>query len=394
MSTKTLDKKELNCVSSLLREFRDSVLAVDTRCSLTPCDFLKEFKDACASVREVWALAAFKADSDNALRRYFSYHLKVLSNEINSLVSFSSPIGRLHDRVFLQPTENLTEIFRLIDDLFSFYADYLNPDIICPHAYRLHKVKCLGEEMSLLSQRLQDNQIDSDLRHAILKYLDEHFDETPRRSLTYGSLLYLDTFLKHTLDIVTTSKTAQLDDLLSECLMSLNFNRIEFLLYRHKTMQHLLAYKSIKDKQVMIQGQLQLLCVYNSSAELSYDTRYPPIVVMVRGWLEEERLSVEKQLASSLVVENQLTSKIPLNISVAQLAYLIRLFFEEKLYKGITLVDLFKISTQYLSTTRQENISYLGLSNQYYAVTDVTAAVIRDLLKRMIIRIDQQFFSY
>jgi hypothetical protein len=53
---------------------------------------------------------------------------------------------------------------------------------------------------------------------------------------------------------------------------------------------------------------------------------------------------------------------------------------------------VFKFFSRNFETKRQKSVSAGSLSKEYYSTSQVTAAVVRDMLQKMIARIDRNFF--
>jgi len=108
---------------------------------------------------------------------------------------------------------------------------------------------------------------------------------------------------------------------------------------------------------------------------------------MLLAWLKEE-----VNLLSITSAPGTTPSKIPLNLPVAYLACLIRVFYEEGCFRGVTLTEIFKDMAATFSTVRQPTVSAGSLSKEYYSVNQITAARVKELLQKMVVRLNQQFF--
>ena len=113
---------------------------------------------------------------------------------------------------------------------------------------------------------------------------------------------------------------------------------------------------------------------------------------MLCGWLAEEINCIEKSMMENHDLFQPPNEKLSLNLSVAHLACLTRLFFEENLFNNARLTGIFKFIACHYSTKRQTDISTGSLSKEYYSTSQVTAAVVRGILLKMVARINRNFF--
>jgi hypothetical protein len=110
---------------------------------------------------------------------------------------------------------------------------------------------------------------------------------------------------------------------------------------------------------------------------------------MVVNWLTEEIALKEKSLNKRSEV---IIPKIPLEMSVAHLSCLIRLLYEESVFATQNLQFIFKCFAGHYQSKRQAVISPGSLSKEFYSIDQHTAARVRDLLQRMVQRINRNFF--
>jgi len=103
----------------------------------------------------------------------------------------------------------------------------------------------------------------------------------------------------------------------------------------------------------------------------------------------EEIALTEKSLCKGSEV---VVPKIPLEMSVAHLSCLIRLLYEESVFATQNLQSIFKCFAGYFQSKRQAVISAGSLSKEFYSIDQHTAARVRDLLQRMVLRINRDFF--
>lgn len=123
---------------------------------------------------------------------------------------------------------------------------------------------------------------------------------------------------------------------------------------------------------------------YNQSKNklgVSYKENLPEIKFQIYTWLEEEIefLSRKKELTRKIEHRNENNgnqNKIHLDLSVAQLAYVINLLIKIGLIKNNNLKEVLHIATELFKTDMTETISFDSLRSKYYNVeTSTTEAV-------------------
>jgi len=188
----------------------------------------------------------------------------------------------------------------------------------------------------------------------------------------------------------TTSSclTNAIDDKLSE----LNFNHLSYFCYRRQSITARLNGQSEQEQLQLLHDEAALFKLSPESS-LIYDQRWPPLNVMLTGWVSEKIAATQQAiLQEKLDAKTIPPYKLALNLSVAHLACLLKLFFEENLLNTSSLSDIFRFISRHYRTKRQEIISPGSLSKEFYSTSQVTAAVVRDMLLKMVARINHNFF--
>ncbi|MEM9833159.1 MAG: hypothetical protein AAF944_21175 [Bacteroidota bacterium] len=73
------------------------------------------------------------------------------------------------------------------------------------------------------------------------------------------------------------------------------------------------------------------------------------------------------------------TGKVTTPLSVAQLAYIFRVFVETKTLEADNLSNLFRFVAENIRTTRQEEISFDSIRNKFYQTTETAKESVLDL---------------
>ncbi|MDB5088032.1 MAG: hypothetical protein JWR09_2026 [Mucilaginibacter sp.] len=371
-------KNELYTINLLIEEFESDGFCND-HCKILVNPDAAVLK-ACQSIREAWSAAMFSVAPDHSLSRYFHYHqegIREISDTLSGFVPQPAAFKLLNK-----------ELIALIDFQQKFFGNFFNQDAVAPTAYHCNVVERLGDAIILLQEDLGKAFIDGQLKDCLLSYFEKMMPPGERKGFTFRSLFYFETLVLelHAMNLAKAGEAA--NRLLERKLTELNFNQIDFLIYRQQ--QTRLLFKDIDQIE-----KLNILNAENAALKLLprssmiYDSDWPSFSVMFSGWLAEEITDTEMIIQREA---NYLQEKLPLNLSVAHLACFLKLFFDEHLFKNSSLKDVFKFMSRNFETKRQPVISAGSLSKEFYSTGQVTAAVVRDMLQKMVARIDRSFF--
>lgn len=125
-----------------------------------------------------------------------------------------------------------------------------------------------------------------------------------------------------------------------------------------------------------------------SNLNNSYRKDFGCIKEMIIDWLQSEIKKCNKKFKkynpNQQPIYNQEESKIQMNISVAQTAYLFKLMNSKGLISNKTNTDILNVLVEKFRTPKAENISYESLHNKYYNIEDKTKESVHELLKSLL----------
>jgi len=122
---------------------------------------------------------------------------------------------------------------------------------------------------------------------------------------------------------------------------------------------------------------------------MGYDPKIPPINVQLENWLNE--LIKQGGYLVELAEIDQ-PEKIELKLTVAQLALLIRLFYEEGVFAMKNIAAILRFFSSHFMTKKQERISYGSMNKLYYSGDQFTGYAVRELLLKLVAKINKMFF--
>jgi len=336
----------------------------------------------CKLIREAWEKAIFSDLSEHSLMRYFHFHLDGLS--------------KLSDRFHLSNENDFKDIVEalltLIDSLRNSYSPYFNLDACAPFVFRQKLMVQLGTGISLVNNSLKVSKLGFTLKTCLLDWLNELTEMNDSVRHTYRSLCYLEQIVNQILNIDLQSDNAE--ELLVTILSQSDFNHLSFFVYRQNSIRETLSgYTSAQERLDYLQVQKARTLSCPEVKNLSYDSSWPSLKTMLSTWLQEEICLAEQAFRKEIEVKAESNvPKLPIQMSVAHMACIIRLLFEESVFATNNLKLIFKCFAGHYQTKRQSAISPGSLSKEFYSIDQHTAARVRDLLQKMVLRINRNFF--
>lgn len=302
-------------------------------------------------VTGAWQEALFSDRPDHSLRRYVNFHLQGISKISDTLFSD-------------QPGPDL--LLRLVDNLLEHFPGYVDPGCPAPAAYRRRLLARLDSSLAALS--LRDFP-------SLAAYISEVRDGTAASPFSFRALNYLETLVTALAEGMDTD----------EVLLELNFNHVAYLAQRQeKISRYLPGLPDVPAKLCWLLAERARVTAAPERLGLVYHPDWPSLKTMLVSWLSEQIAALPASPAG--------IAKLSLDLSVAQLACLVRLCYEEGCFKETNLTAIFEQVASACTSKRQRAISPGSLSKEYYSISQVTAAVMRGKLLNMVARINKNFF--
>lgn len=337
------------------------------------------FQSKSEQLFETWKMTAFSEISDQSLRRYFYYQLEGILKLSDALFKMSG---------INIPNRQHYHLLPFLDHLKRYFPNYFNQDAIAPIAFHQRSVEQLNADVLLLKNKIKEAEISAELKNSVCKWVEELGMINYSRRYTFREIAYSKYIIEEMLLIDIFSGKAE-ENLIS-FLSSANFNHLAFLVYRqNKIRQELKSFVSLEDKINYVADQKAIVLSFPEMENLAYNISWPSIKTMFGEWLKEEILLLENCSNKHLQLA---VPRLPLELSVAHLSCLIRLLYEESVFATQNLQSIFKCFAGYFQSKRQAVISPGSLSKEFYSIDQHTAARVRDLLQRMIQRINRSFF--
>jgi hypothetical protein len=328
-------------------------------------------------------------DHQQTLITYAGQLLAYLDDEEEKVYGFSGEYN-LPD-VFKLIFLSIEELILFIEQKFVQYLDMHG--YISYHNSLISKTELLKKYNAIQAALLQSSSSEdllSVLHEAFLK-----FESIKPAQITYLELMYLKKLLE---ELETVTKKEKVNDFqIASALYQLNFNSPAFLAYIMRCLDSKL------EEKMLVSERLDVLYHYRKlSKQLAPKTRhafkpgYATLEGQINNYIEEDIQRYQQELKANVpvplsvisspvdrILEREV-SKIPTKLSVRQWAYLIRLFFEVKLFPEGNKAAVFRLFNQVLSTTHKKDLAEGSLYNRQYEADARTQEVVREKLQEMI----------
>jgi hypothetical protein len=332
-------------------------------------------------IQKVWESAAYSEIPNHTLVRYFHHQLEGISDFSDNLsgLPFSNEAGQ-------------TFLLRLIDHLMVYYKPYFNWEKNAPAAYQRRLTAQIKSRTALLKADLLSSAIDSLLRDCLIKWLNEISDNSTGTHYNFRGLNYFNQLIAQLSAVDLTTKNAEVQ--LLELLLRFNFNHLAFLVCRQQMITEKI--NRLPNAALRLAFLQQQKADVSGAAEIGdtgYDFTWPSLKGMLSGWLQEQIILRDIEAKRDQELKTTCSfQKQSLELSVAQLACLIRLFTEENIFVSKNIKSIFQFFAAHYQTKRQAVISAGSLSKEFYSIDQHTAARVKDMLQKMVTRINRNFF--
>jgi hypothetical protein len=316
-----------------------------------------------------WQRALFSDAGDAGLNRYYRFHLE-------GIAKFSDTLPDEDGLPELQAA-----LLFLIRHLREQYACFLDEAVPAPRAYlEQWFASNAGSRNILLDSIRRAPAVSPGLRACLCGYLEQYGNGNLHVCYTFRALQYQEKLLTGlgSLDWAHPEAEARVNALLS----GLNFNHLAYFAYRQSAIKAAAAQLPYQDRPAYLQTELSAMVSTPVRLSLIYHPDWPALKDMIAAFLTEELRAVP-QLPPA---------KLALDLSVAQLACLLRALYDEGVFATANLSEIFQFFAAHFRSKRQECISPGSLSKEFYSISQVTAAVMRDKFQKIISRINRSFF--
>lgn len=331
----------------------------------------------------------FSFEDERHLERYIQYHQRAtvyLMDKIASLQKNSDAV-----EFYQQLYSSLEGLLRFIEKHFTRYFDQ---DAKAPEEYIALAQKDAEGHLSKLEEQMLARNVDSLLVDAVLQCLRKVSEKNLRNEVTYRRVLYATEVREEISQVL--QRSIREDDINEEIRMSvcyLNYNSIKVFAYHAKYYEAMLRSDDSRGEKIeKLSYTLKKINQGQVKPGMFYDKDRPSLKDQLCCYLKEELDYLERlnHGATSKSADSSFHGfKLKLEISVSQLAYLIRVFVETQVVQNKNITEVLKFLAQYVITKKSEGISYTSFRVKFYNIEIGTKEAVRNMLFTMIRYIDK-----
>jgi len=218
-------------------------------------------------------------------------------------------------------------------------------------------------------------------------------------SCTFQEMFYIRDLCRE-LERLEPSDESNIYTVLDELLIYLNFNSssyIENLIYRIAV--QIDNFEQRNERMERLLYNQKIFKQLHRRPDVIFNAKDVGIYQQVENWFSQEIFYLEKQShfsfdsqkteTSNRITKNKETQKIVTNLSVDQMALILRAADDLRIITARSLSSVFKNIAPHLSTPNQENISYDSMRSKSYSAESRDKEIVIGTLQQMIKRINE-----
>lgn len=258
---------------------------------------------------------------------------------------------------------------KLLSYIETYFSKYFNIDEEIPHIYYSLNSTEFKEQLSNLNIHFKDR---ADLELIAIITSDYPLLQTGlnKKTISYRDLIYRKELIRELNGIVSDSSIYKS---VKDVLLYINFNHIEFFKYLiDKLQEEYNKLETLDAKLELLKYQRKLFRQTHIKHDCALFPQFPSIKDQVLNWIEEEIIFIASQIKpvdqepEKKDIEPVSEAKISVALSVAQLAFLIRILTLGKVITNNNQSDVIRIFASNFKTYKTESISYGSLYGKYF----------------------------
>lgn len=341
-------------------------------------DFKAALAEETENIKSRIALKGSRVGKKAELKRYISFHQQCMISLSSRLTNYCSPEKIPAQSMALEVSVLCHHIYKSLEDLLLFierhFTAYFNQDAWVPASYRQIAVQEIGHEIKKLERALTAKSVDTKLVKIIFQAFQDFLAPDFTHEVTYRQVRFMKALKAELVKVLKVNSPDTMNEKVRHLLLSMNLNSSEYFVYltNHIAGQITEAEDHTR-KLEQLSYSLKEVNQVRERPNLCYDPRYRPLKEQIVNWIAEELHFQEKTYQLTLAFREPETTyppaqKLQLDLSVAQLACLLRGFVEEGVIQNKNLLDLFKLMAGITKSKRSETISPESLRMRYYNI--------------------------
>lgn len=333
-----------------------------------------------------------KKSKVEAFVQYHEHGIIHLSNALNKYVAptkMQRPSGMDTATLCRHLYDSLQD---LLDFIEQHYSSYVDPHAWIPECYHAVLVAEITRDLVKLRYGLTQAGFSSPLINQVLTPFETFVKS---KTSKYHRVLFLKQLGRELLrHIGQAKKSRKPDDVpLLWTLFDMNFNSTSYYLYlTQRAREYYEAIHDTNERIDLLALSLKLMQQRRMPSRYAFEPDQKSIQEQLIQWMELELNFHRAQIPPATSFDEPATTdqpqRVKVDLSIAQLAYFIRLLIECAVLQQSNLTKLIRRIVQTFETKRSADPSPKRFEHSYYDVEQGTKRSVRAILEAMIQRVD------
>jgi hypothetical protein len=293
-------------------------------------------------------------------------------------------------------------ILKTFEELLTYiethFSKYFDQDQIIPDTYALISAQEFQEKIERIKSLFDLEKVDQQLGEIILFPISEFIESAHGTSsspdlkrISFRQLIYMKYLLRDILHL-EHQKNHTYKEALYDHLFYLNFNNYHFINYETTRIRnHVEELPSLASQIEYLSYVLKKLYQVQVKPSFSLKPNRESLRNLLSNWLEQEITFIEKKRQLTLMISpggarvaEPDTFKVKTSLSVAQLAYSVRLLKESGIIVNDNKAEVIRFFSKHFSSVNNQNISQESFRSKYFGFETSAVTSIQGILNKMI----------
>ena len=347
-------------------------------------------------VKMAWSALLASSVKDYVLKRHVTYHQTLLVDLSDRLFVWLTNNGQsyvpdLPPGEFAPGQALLDCLLKLLAFLEQYFEAYFNSAGKLPEALIGDALTGIGGHAAVITRALDEQGIGQSLKQCLTDYLEMLPQESYRSKMNFRTAHYVRDMALFLNPAHRNYREDDPNSIIRDSLLYLNFNFPGFLAWYREEINRKISTLTTGEERLLFLIE-ELVRIKTSPVMLSVacELSLPPLAGLLENCLNE---MIKKESGRYFPREPaDSEKKLGLSLSVTQLSLFIRLLYEEGFFTLKNITAILRFTAKHFTTKRQEHISAVNMGRTYYGADQFTAAAVKDLLLRMLARLNRMFF--
>jgi len=332
-------------------------------------------------IKKTFTQDLFSLSDERHLRRYIQFHQHAIIQLMDASASQQNSANAQY------------EVQSQLEDLLNFlllqFPKYFDFEARLPKTRQLNLQTRLSEQSRVIADQLVTRDADVQLVDTIMDAL--HQIESGYGVVNYKTVFYAEEIEKALQQVLEKEYSGtDLENAIRRIMISCNYNSV-------RCFDHCVRY--IKDELALDQTPSQKrerLTLFKKTITqslvkpgLRYDEDSPSLSNQLTIYIEEELHRQQRISSPEIPREIKTNFQIQFEASVAQMAYLVKIFTQAGVIVNSNTTELLRFISGCIATRRSGQVSYDSIRSKYYNVEESTRQSVKVLLENVIKHLDK-----